>query len=100
RFRQDGRSQLIPWDKDAALQGAGTPVTVRMDTNILVRRAMIVPELRQAFLDTLTECVTMAMEPGADDPRGWLERELDREASQIAVAVADDPVYFFSIVQF
>jgi spore coat protein CotH len=97
RFQQDGRSQLIPWDKDAALQGVDTPVTFRMDTNVLVRRAMIVPELRQTFLDTLTQCITIAMEPGGpDDPRGWLEREADRQASQIAAAVVEDPVYPFS----
>ena len=39
RFRADGRSQLIPWDKDAALQGVDVPVTARMEDNVLVRRA-------------------------------------------------------------
>jgi spore coat protein CotH len=101
RFQQDGRSQLIPWDKDAALQGVDVPVTARMDANVLVRRGMLVPELRQAFIDTLAECAGIASEPGApDDPRGWLEREIARQASQIAQAVADDPVYPFSQNQF
>jgi spore coat protein H len=101
RFRADGRSQLIPWDKDAALQGVDVPVTARMETNVLVRRAMTVPELRQAFIDTLAECTEIAAEPGpADDPRGWLAREIDRQASQIAASVADDPVYPYDQDQF
>jgi len=101
RFRSDNRSQLIPWDKDAALQGVDIPVTARMDANVLVRRAMIVPELRQTFMDTLSQCTAMASEPGAsDDPRGWLAREIDRQTSQIAASVAADPVYPFSQDQF
>jgi spore coat protein CotH len=101
RLRQDGRSLLIPWDKDAALQGVDLPVTSRMDANVLVRRAMIVPELRQAFSDTLARCAGIASEPGTpDDPRGWLEREIERQATQIADAVASDPVYPFSLDQF
>jgi CotH protein len=101
RFQRDGRSQLIPWDKDAALQGVNVPVTSRMDANILVRRAMDVPELRQVFVDTLADCTGIASEPGPpDDLRGWLEREIDRQSAQIADAVASDPVYPFSQNQF
>jgi hypothetical protein len=60
-----------------------------------------VPELRQAFIDTLAGCAGIASEPGTpDDPRGWLEREIERQASQIADAVAADPVYPFSQDQF
>ena len=101
RFQQNGRSQLIPWDKDAALQGVDVPVTARMDANVLVHRAMDVPELRQVFIDTLAQCTGIASEPGTpDDPRGWLEREIERQATQIADAVAVDPVYPFSQDQF
>ncbi len=101
RFQQNGRSQLIPWDKDAALQGVDVPVTARMDANVLVHRAMDVPELRQVFIDTLAQCTGIASEPGTpDDPRGWLEREIERQATQIADAVAADPVYPFSQGQF
>ena len=101
RFQQNGRSQLIPWDKDAALQGVDVPVTARMDANVLVHRAMDVPELRQVFIDTLAQCTGIASEPGTpDDPRGWLEREIERQATQIADAVAVDPVYPFSQGQF
>jgi spore coat protein CotH len=101
RLAQNGRSQLIPWDKDAALQGVDLPVTSRMDANVLVHRAMDDPGLRQVFIDTLAQCTSLANEPGTpDDSRGWLEREIDRQSAQIADAVAADPVYPFSYQQF
>jgi len=101
RFRADGRSQLIPWDKDAAMQGVDVPVTARMEDNVLVRRALTIPELRATFVDTLAECTAIAAEPGSpDDPRGWLVREIDRQASQIAASIADDPVYPYDQEQF
>lgn len=100
RFSQTNRSQLIPWDRDHAFTFVDIPITFRLDTNVLAWRAMAVPELRQMYLDTLMRCVTMAEEPGLDDPRGWLEREVDRQARQIAAAFAEDPVVPFSVDDF
>jgi hypothetical protein len=69
--------------------------------NVLVRRAIAVPELRQIYVDTLMACVRLAQERDAQatDPRGWLEREIDRIASQLRDAVAADPVAPFSLEQ-
>jgi hypothetical protein len=100
RFRHGGRSQLIPWDKDHAFEFVDTPITYRFESNVLVRRALLVPELRQAYLDALMQCVRLAEEADANDPRGWLEREVDRQAGHIALAVAQDPVFPFSFDQF
>lgn len=75
-------------------------ITLRFDSNVLVRRAMQVPALRQAFYDALTECAGYAQERDPNDPRGWLEREVDRQTQQIAPAVAEDPVYPFTQDQF
>jgi spore coat protein CotH len=101
RFAQNGLSQLIPWDKDAALQGVDLPVTSRMDANVLVHRAMGDPGLRQVFIDTLAQCTGIANEPASpDDPRGWLEREIDRQSAQISDSVAAGPVYPFSYDHF
>jgi hypothetical protein len=100
RSRQNGRSQFIPKDKDASLAFVDIPVRYRLDTNVLVQRALTVPELRDEYLQALTECVALAQEPGADDARGWLEREIDRQTSQIASAVAEDPVYPYSFDEF
>jgi hypothetical protein len=100
RFRQSNRSQFIPWDKDNTFTFIDVPVEFRMDLNVLTRRAMMVPELRQVYYDTLAECASAAAEPDSSDPRGWLEREVDRQANQIAAAVAEDAVFPFSYDQF
>jgi len=100
RSRQTGLSQLIPKDKDAALASVNDSILLRLDTNVLVRRALMVPELRQVFIDALLRCAALADEPGVDDPRGWLEREVDGETRQIAQAVSEDPVYPASFDQF
>ena len=36
----------------------------------------------------------------SDDARGWLEREVERQAALVAPAVADDPVYPYSFDDF
>ena len=100
RFRQSGLSQFIPKDKDASLAFVDVPVTYRFDTNVLVQRTMLVPEFRQAYLDALRQCMALAGEPAADDPRGWLEREIERQTSLVKPAIADDPVYPYSFDEF
>lgn len=99
RFR-NGLSQLLPKDKDASLAFLDAPVTFRFDTNVLVRRAMLVPALRQTYLDALRQCAALASEPAADDARGWLEREVERQTALVTPAVADDPVYPVSFDDF
>jgi len=108
RFRQTGRSQLIPKDRDHAFIWDGVdaadfidaPIMLRLDTSVLARRALNVPDLRSTFLDTLSRAASVATAPAANDPRGWLEREIDREASQIASSVAADPVFPFTADDF
>jgi len=108
RFEQTGRSQLIPKDRDHAFIWDGVdaadfidaPITLRLDTNVLARRATAVPELLQLFLDALNGIVGLAETTAPGDPRGWLEREIDRQARQIAPAVAEDPVFPFSVDDF
>jgi hypothetical protein len=99
RFR-NGLSQLLPKDKDASLAFLEAPVTFRFDSNVLVRRAMLVPALRQTYLDALRECAALASEPAADDGRGWLEREVERQSALVTPAVADDAVYPVSFDDF
>jgi spore coat protein CotH len=99
RFR-NGRSQFIPKDKDASLAFVDMPATYRFDTNVLVARAMQVPEFRQAYIDALKQCMALAAEPAVDDSRGWLEREVERQASLVKPAIAADPVYPYSLDEF
>ena len=61
---------------------------------------MAEPRLRQVFLDALNTVAGLAAAPAPDDPRGWLEREVNRQSEQIAAAVAEDPVFPFSVDAF
>ena len=99
RFR-NGRAQFVPKDKDASLAFVDMPPTYRFDTNVLVSRAMQVPELRQAYIEALNQCMAFAAEPAADDTRGWLEREIERQAAVVKPAVAEDPVYPYTFDDF
>jgi len=99
RFR-NGLSQFLPKDKDGSLASLDDSITVRLDTNVLVRRAMKVPALREAYLSALRQCIALAGEPAPDDQRGWLEREVERQTTLVTPAIADDPVFPYSIDDF
>lgn len=102
RRHDDGRAFVIPWDKDTGFSSVDHPVDYHLAENVLVRRALAAPELRQLYVDTLMECARIAQEYDAatSDPRGWLEREIDRVASTLRDAVAEDPVAPFSLEEF
>jgi spore coat protein CotH len=98
---------FIPWDKSETFKdGAelsiwhniqeGAPAEQR---NRLTLRAMRFQDLRNLYLDTLGECARAALERDdttPDDERGWLEREVEHEASQIRDAMYADPQKTFS----
>src|SRR5689334_16557124 len=90
RFRSNGITQIIPWDKDHAFTFIEVPVTFRLDQNVLTRRAMANPALRQVFYDTLSQLATMADATDANDPRPWLQREIERQWGLIATDLAAD----------
>ena len=76
RFRDSSIAQLIPWDASATFADLKHPIDFDLATNVLTLRAMAIPELRQVYLDTLTQAAAIAQETdGTSDPRGWLERE-------------------------
>lgn len=45
--------EFIPWDQDLTFQLNDMPVTSSIDTNVLARRMMQVPEVREAYLSAL-----------------------------------------------
>jgi len=99
RFRQNNIVQIVPWDRDHAFTFIDVPVMFRLDQNVLTRRALAVPALRQVFFDTLLQLATMAEATDPNDPRGWLEREVDRQYKLITTAVAEDPNMPFTVDQ-
>ena len=97
-YRLPDRRQfgLIAWDKSEAFSSPLFDIDQHIFENQLSSRALAVPELRALYLDTLLECVKSINEPGTTDPRGWLDREIDRENAQIRDAVFTDPVKPFT----
>jgi hypothetical protein len=104
-YRLEGRPRfvLFPWDKSEALKAEPTSSifhnlvdVIEAQRNRLVARALAFPELYGRYLDIMQAIARSAAEPLADDPRGWLERELDREYLQIREAALTDPQKPFS----
>jgi hypothetical protein len=100
RFRDGRPAQLLPWDADHSFWALDDPIDFRIDTNLLVGRAMRVPALRRLYLETLASTARLLTENGGSDSPGWLEREVDRLATLIAPAVATDPVAPFTFPEF
>lgn len=84
RFEDSLRSQFIAWDEDNAFIAADFPVLQGHDTNVLMRRAMNVPELRAAYF--------AALQAAAADSEAWLEQEIQQQRSLVTAAMLADPV--------
>ena len=100
RFENTKLFTFIAWDKSEAFKGGisygilhnitDVPSTRR---NRLLERALSSRDLFDLYLDTLMECVRSAAEVASrvPDGRGWLEREIEREYTQIRDAALSDP---------
>ena len=83
-YRPSGSTQhrFIPWDRDNAFQEATTSILARADQNILMRRLLEHPDLREFYLQALERCAREA---------GWVEQAIVTRANLIrAAAHADD----------
>ena len=76
--------RLIVWDKDNTFLNAHMPVLARADENEVMRRALMVPDLRALFLQKLEACARAAVLDG------WWEGLLNGVASRIDAAVRED----------
>lgn len=97
RLENSSRHVFLAWDEDNAFWGPDFPLTMRHDENVLMRKAMQVPELRAAYYNVLAEAVTSAGEPTGPDSLPWLEYEVRRQGDLIYEALRDDPVKPYSI---
>jgi hypothetical protein len=86
RFEKKNLHQFIAWDKDLTFDSPTRSVWKDADGNVLVRRMMNVPELRDLYLQTLWNLADATGGPG-----GWLEREVARALEQIRAAAYEDP---------
>ena len=98
RFRDGRPARLIPWDADHGFWEVARPIEQYLDLNVLARRAMEVPSLRQLYLQTIVD--TAATLAGTGDGGGWLELEARRIEAKVAAAAAADPVAPFSFEEF
>ncbi|MBI4471840.1 MAG: CotH kinase family protein [Acidobacteria bacterium] len=85
RFEGTKRFQFIPWDKSQVFSSINRRLFNNLETNVLTRRAIAIPELQNVYVDTLLESATSAGGPG-----GWLEQEVARLYALIAEAVRSD----------
>lgn len=94
RFEASTRWQFIPWDEDIAFESTDWPISWMHQEYVLMRRAMEVPALRNAYFDALLEVEASAMSPATADPAGpgWLEQEMRTRRAQITPFMHMDPV--------
>ncbi|MCC6362270.1 MAG: CotH kinase family protein [Bryobacterales bacterium] len=77
---------FLPWDKEMTFGPADWPIWKYTQDNVLLRRALQVPELRQRYLDTLHLAAEVT-----GGSNGWLAQEIERVYNQIRQAMLDDP---------
>ncbi len=83
-YRPSGSTQhrFIPWDRDNAFLAADTSILLRAGDNILMRRLLEHPDLREFYLQALERCAREG---------GWLEQAIVTRANLIrAAAYADN----------
>lgn len=104
-YRFEGRnlSQLIAWDEDNAFHALDYPILQGHDENVLMRRVMQVPALRDAYFEALLASAASAAQPSeeatakgdatpgdSEEGPGWLEREIARLSDLIRTAAQQD----------
>ena len=99
--------RLIVWDKSQAfLEGPTISIwrnitnTPEAQRNRLMSRALEYPDLRARYLDTLVEAGVSASQVSPSDPRGWMEREVERAYALIGSWVQTDPLKGFTNEEF
>lgn len=85
RRTSDDRWTFIVWDEDTAFSIWQRPVFEGTEENVLIRRALAIPELRRHYVDTLRQAAAVA----AND--GWMMRELELAYEQVRTAALEDP---------
>jgi spore coat protein H len=84
RWNQSRRALLFGWDMDGAFNDAYWPLFTHAEKNILIRRALRIPVLRQRYIEYLDE----AAHAIADGE--WMTKELTRIYRQIQPSVYED----------
>lgn len=77
-YRLEGSKEsiFIPWDKDVTFSAVDRSIWTNIETNVLTRRLLDIPEHRDYFFRALDRCASIAGGPG-----GWLDLEIERIAT-------------------
>ena len=86
RFQNKQLNYFIAWDKDNAFNWTQRPILQNADKNVLMRRLLANPDLKNFYFDQVNKAAMLAGGAG-----GWLEREANRMYAQIKQAAYDDP---------
>lgn len=97
RLENSSRHVFLPWDEDNAFWGIEFPIHMRHEENVLMRKAMEVPELSALYHAVLAEAVASASEPTGPEELPWFEYEVRRQTDLIYDALRDDPVKPYSL---
>lgn len=87
RRMSDNRFVIIPWDKDNAFAIVERSIWANAAGNVLTRRVLANPGLRQRYMETVAHAAEIA--GGAS---GWLAQERARGYALIRPSVLEDPV--------
>lgn len=85
RLAGSSRFDFLPWDKSNTFYDLYRSVWLHTDQNVMVKRAMTIPEFRAFYINALLK----AAESGG--PGNWLELEIQRLHSQILESAHADP---------
>ena len=67
RLENSAQHVFIAWDEDNAFWGPSSRSTMRHEDNVLMRKAMQIPELRDAYYNGLADAMRLADEPTGPD---------------------------------
>ena len=97
-YRVNGRTlhHFIPWDASTSIHALDYPLQFGHEQNVLMRRALTVPSLKQVYFDTLIQTAGLFDQVDGTAPEqnapGWLEREAVRLRDVIRPAMYADQV--------
>ena len=99
-YRLEGSAKhvFLAWDEDNAFNSLDFPISMRQDENVLMRKALQVPELREAYNAGLRDAIASAEEPTGADRTPWLEYEIRRQLDLVSQPVRDDQNKPYSVV--
>ena len=75
-----GKFVLIPWDQDTTFVSATWPIEFGLDTNVLIRKLVADPALKQVYLEAVKRTAAVALNPAVLLPKIEAYYTLIREA--------------------